>query len=230
MVLLGYLPFFPSPIHFSTHSNLAWLHHSLKRPSSDYNNLSFALLVKIPSSGINHVDLIGSFISHPFLLSFLSKGQHFQSTLSITPLPNALNLPCLSFCPSSSANLQPWQNPTVALSMPTTEHLGTLPSWTPTTNESSAVLGDPTTHISHSFSHSPQFFHPFWHPHCHHHPYSQVTLPPNREMEPITWQLPVTRLAYYQSSASAFLFPPLIQGHPLHWALDPTSSHLRRLV
>lgn len=161
MVLLGYLPFFPSPIHFSTHSNLAWLHHSLKRPSSDYNNLSFALLVKIPSSGINHVDLIGSFISHPFLLSFLSKGQHFQSTLSITPLPNALNLPCLSFCPSSSANLQPWQNPTVALSMPTTEHLGTLPSWTPTTNESSAVLGDPTTHISHSFSHSPQFFHPF---------------------------------------------------------------------
>ena len=30
IVLLGYVPFF-HPIHFSTHSNLAWLHHSLKQ-------------------------------------------------------------------------------------------------------------------------------------------------------------------------------------------------------
>lgn len=104
-------------------------------------------------------------------------------------------------------------------------------------NEYSAILGNPTRFLSqtHSFSSTVtplSNFHPFWYPHHQHQPHSQVTSSLKREMEPITQviiTLPVTKLQLLPSYY--ILYPPLIQGQPLHLGFRshsvlPSQAHI----
>ena len=106
-------PIFPSPIHFSTHSNLAWLHHSLKQlqagsvmisllPNSNENFFSFFILFDLLTVS-GHVDqFLPETLKHSLLWPL-------QSMFFLPPwLPSLckLILLCLFFPGPNSSKLE----------------------------------------------------------------------------------------------------------------------------